>query len=309
MFDRIVVPLDGTPFAEAALAPAGGLAHAFGGRILLVRAQSTSGLPVIAQAPDAQTAWERLDDADRYLHTIMTDLRDEGYDADLTLFVSEPGVGIARTAEIDHSDVIVMATHLRWKLPAGSPPSTTLEVLARSRVPILVWRSDGTGRTGDKKRLDSQWSLVASPEAPVVVPLDGSRFAESALPYAEALARAFNTSLVLVRAVEPPKGAAAQAGARSTAGDGGRDASDALTYLERISQELAESGIATTTVARSGAPLSVIEHTWREFNGGLIVMASHGRTGIVKTFLGSVAARLIEEVEAPVLVVRPEIAQ
>lgn len=306
MFGRIVVPLDGTPFAEAALAPAGGLARAFGGRILLVRAQSTTGFPVIAQTPDTQTAWERLDDADRYLHTIMTDLRYEGYDADLALFISEPGAGIARAAEIDHSDVIVMATHLRWKLPAGSPPSTTLEVLARSRVPIFVWRSEDMGRASDKKRLDNQWSLIASAEAPIVVPLDGSRFAESALPYAEALARAFNTSLVLVRAIEPPKG---QVSARATFGGSEQGEPDALAYLERVSQELTDSELATVTVVRSGAPLSVIEHAWREFNAGLIVIASHGQTGRVKTFLGSVAARLIEEVEAPVLVVRPEIAQ
>lgn len=302
MFRRIVVPLDGTRFAEAALAPARGLARAFTSRILLVRAQSVSGLPVIAEAPDAQIAWERIDTADEYLHGVATGLRKDGYDTDLTLFISEPGTGIARAAEVDHSDVIVMAAHLRWKLPAGSPPSTTLDVLARSRVPILVWRSEAAEPT-------TQEVLLASPETPIIVPLDGSRFAESALPFAEALARAFNSSLVLVRAMEvsnvtPPEAMGA------SAGDGaGREEREVLEYLAGASHALGERGIATTTIARAGAPLSVIEHAWREFNGSMIVMASHGRTGIVKTFLGSVAARLIEEVEAPVLVVRPELEQ
>ncbi len=51
-------------------------------------------------------------------------------------------------------------------------------------------------------------------------------------------------------------------------------------------------------------PTSGIEAVWRQYNGGLIVLASHGQSGPSHAFFGSVAANLIEEVEAPLLVVR-----
>jgi nucleotide-binding universal stress UspA family protein len=57
---------------------------------------------------------------------------------------------------------------------------------------------------------------------------------------------------------------------------------------------------------RRGTPVGVIDRLWRERDAGLIVLASHGRGGLTGTLLGSVAAALLEEVEAPVLVVHPD---
>lgn len=123
---------------------------------------------------------------------------------------------------------------------------------------------------------------------PLIVPLDGSSLAEQALPYAESLARGLGLALVLVRATSQ-----ADTGA------------EAQQYLRRIETELEQRGVHATSIAHEGDPLSVIEMAWRKHAGELIVMASHGRPGPHGTFFGSLAARIIEEVEAPVLVVRP----
>src|SRR5215469_1632914 len=102
MFTRIVVPLDGSRFAEAALAPARELARAFGSRILLVRAVPPHGFPYVAGGDDFQSNIERANDADAYLHTVTEHLQVMGYDADMALALAEPGAAIAEAAAIKH---------------------------------------------------------------------------------------------------------------------------------------------------------------------------------------------------------------
>jgi nucleotide-binding universal stress UspA family protein len=303
MFNRIIVPLDGSRFAEAALAPARDLARAFGSRILVVEAVPPAGLPRLATGQADEPSFDRLDDADAYLHGVVASLREAGCDADMVLYIAEPGAGIARTAEVDHADLIVMTAHPRWKVDLLDNSSTTLQVLARSRIPILAWRA----ATGAEMGSMQEQALLARPESPILVPLDGSRFAEGALATAETLARTFHTYLVLVRAVEHGlDGPALSSGDRGPQAAESPAEIEAVKYLERIQAALARSGIGVTTVARPGIAVEVIDTAWRELDAGLILMASHGTTGIASSFLGSVAARVIEEVGAPVLVVRQD---
>jgi nucleotide-binding universal stress UspA family protein len=124
------------------------------------------------------------------------------------------------------------------------------------------------------------------------VGLDGTPLAETALPLAEALARALGLYIVLVRAVDQRKQAA-----------------EAHQYLLRIQAELDQRGIPAIAKTATGDPLSVIETVWRESSGSLIVMTSRGRLGPHGTFFGSLAARVLEEAEAPVLVLRPQEAE
>jgi nucleotide-binding universal stress UspA family protein len=155
MFNRIVVPLDGTPFAEAALAPACELARAFGSRLAVVRAIPAWGLPHAVRRPDeddADTAFELLDDADAYLHAVVARLqRDTGLHAGIALYITAPGDAIARAAEVDHADLIVMTAHPRWRVNVLDNHSTSLRVLARTRVSILAWRF-GSDRAQDVLR-------------------------------------------------------------------------------------------------------------------------------------------------------------
>lgn len=300
MFERIIVPLDGSRFAEVALAPARELARAFGSRILLVRAVPPHGLPSVltdmmgltpGDGDGFQSEVERANDADAYLHSVTEHLRQSGYDADMALALAAPGTGIAQAAALSHADLIVMAAHLRWKVPASSGTSATLDVLVRSRVPLLAWRVGGIDEEEPEGGPDvaERPPLLARTELPLVVALDGTPLAETALPVAEALARVLGLYIVLVRAVEQPKQEA-----------------EALQYLLRIQAGLDQRGVPAVSKTATGDPLSVIESAWRESAGGLIVMTSRGRLGPHGTFFGSLAARMLEEVEAPALVLRPQ---
>lgn len=295
MFERIIVPLDGSRFAEAALAPARELARGFSSRILLVRAVPPHGLPSVipglstADGDGRQSEAERANDADAYLHAVAEHLKQDGYDVDLALALAAPGTAIAQAAALSHADLIVMAAHLRWKVPASPDTSAALDVLVHSRVPLLAWRVGGMEEPEGGPDVDHRPPLLARTESPLIVALDGSPLAESALPVAETLARAFGLYIVLVRAVSQPKQEA-----------------EAHQYLLRVQAELDQRGVAAISTTRTGDPLSVIENAWRENYGSLVVMTSRGRLGPHGTFFGSLAARVLEEVEAPVLVLRPQ---
>ncbi len=297
MFERIIVPLDGSRFAEAALAPARELARSFGSRIVLVRAVRPHGLPSVfpgltattSEGDGTQGEFERADDADAYLHDIVDHLRQEGYDADMALALAAPGTAIAQAAALTHADLIVMSAHLRWKVPASPEISAALDVLVQSRVPLLAWRVGGIEEPEGGPDVIHRPPLLARTEAPLIVALDGTPLAESALPVAEALARTLGLYIVLVRAVEQPK-----------------QESEAQAYLLRIQSELDQRGIPAVSKTAAGDPLAVIETAWRETSGGLVVMTSRGRLGPHGTLFGSLAARMLEEVEAPVLALRPQ---
>lgn len=76
-------------------------------------------------------------------------------------------------------------------------------------------------------------------------------------------------------------------------------------YLDSIRARIEADGVRAQAMCRAGDPLRVIEHVWRDCGGGLVVMASRGKLGAHGSFFGSLAARMLELVEAPILVVRP----
>lgn len=312
MFDRIIVPLDGSRFAEAALDPGRELASLFHSRILLTRAIKPFGEPAVAfDNEGVELQLERLGEADAYLHEMVERLRAEGYDADFSLFIAEPGASITKMAELGHADLIVMNTRLRWKVDPNSrnPSSVTLRVLRRTHTPLLSYHLSEMKPADDQA--EASWSAsriipqLVRPDEPIVVPLDGSTFAEQALPVAESLARAFGSYLVLVRAIPPTDTSVTDAESVDALHVHIVKEREARDYLARVRASVEAQGVAVTTSVEDGTPIVVIEHVWREQGAGLIVLASRGCDGHHGTLIGSVAAAILEELEAPVLVIQP----
>lgn len=313
MFDRIIVPLDGSRFAEAALDPARELASLFHSRILLTRAIKPFGAPAMGFGSEVtEIQLERLGEADAYLHEMVERLRAEGYDADFSLYISEPGSSITQMAELRHADLIVMNTRLRWKVDpnSSSPSSVTLRVLQRTHTPILSYHvsemKPGDGQTEAAWRVGAVIPQLVRPDAPIVVALDGSSFAEQALEVAESLARAFGSYLVLVRAIPSADAAVHEAESVDALHIHIVREREARDYLARVRASVEASGVAVTTCVEVGTPISVIERVWQEQGAGLIVLASHGSDGHHGTLIGSVAASILEELEAPTLVIQPK---
>jgi nucleotide-binding universal stress UspA family protein len=145
----------------------------------------------------------------------------------------------------------------------------------------------------------------------IVVPLDGSDVAEFALPAALEMARRFGAPLHLVRVVDPPPtsfafGVDSMIAARSMAVQRQTERTLATEYLKENASELARDGIEVTTEILNGAAPSELVRTMRK--GDLLVMSSHGRSGIARWYLGSVAEQVVRQATVPVLVVRGETA-
>ena len=297
MFKRILVPLDGSPLAETALAPATALAQRFGAELLLVR---TILVHVFPGADPGPAQLDALREAQTYLEHISYRVEATGVKVQTAIPYDTPSSGITDQAEFRHVDLIVMSTHGRKWVDALLHPSVTMQVLQHTSAPILAWKhAETAAETPQLPR------FMTDPAAPIVVPLDGSLLAESALPIAEGLSERFGNPLLLVSVAEPPRipigpydYPAMLAGIDETA------IAETRAYLKRKQQEITGRGRQAETESAMGSPAASIEDCIQNKNAGLIVIASHGRGGLGRWLLGSVAQQVLRDTETPVLLVR-----
>jgi nucleotide-binding universal stress UspA family protein len=144
----------------------------------------------------------------------------------------------------------------------------------------------------------------------IMVPLDGSELAERALPCAARLGVATGATLHLVHVVElmpPPTGPFALAYMPSGIhGDlVAQETQQATEYLAKMRERVAANGVPVRTEQMLGIAAAALLDYERDAGIDLVVMCSHGRTGLARFALGSVAERLLRHGTAPVLLVRP----
>jgi nucleotide-binding universal stress UspA family protein len=143
------------------------------------------------------------------------------------------------------------------------------------------------------------------PTPHVLVPTDFSAFADQALDYAIRLARTFNARLTLLHIIQPVPMA-------------GVDMGVALpeTYLQELEEAVQGSmedalarvtaaGLTGERVVLYGVPFQEIVETAKARQVDIIVMGTHGRTGLMHVLLGSVAEKVVRLAPCSVLVVRP----
>ncbi len=133
----------------------------------------------------------------------------------------------------------------------------------------------------------------------ILVPLDGSALAEAALPHAIALGRQ-GACVILVRAVEAHPAPTADATEAQV-----KVVREAEEYLARVKERLALTGVTgiETSVWYGSAAKSIIEAA-RFRKADLIVMSSHGRSGLGRLVLGSVAEAVLRGTKTPILLTR-----
>lgn len=141
----------------------------------------------------------------------------------------------------------------------------------------------------------------------IVVPLDGSHFAEQALTQAVGLARLTAADVHLVR-VADIRSLEHAGPARLPIDEGAygsllaEESTDAGAYLRQIEERLRADGVDATSEVIRGAVAKAIVALTRA--GDVIVMASHGRSGMARWFLGSVAEDILRQSNVPILLIR-----
>ncbi len=142
----------------------------------------------------------------------------------------------------------------------------------------------------------------------LLVPLDGSELAEEVLPHAEHLASSLSLDIELVRvsklaSTSTPYSATLLASDHVDV-DAGVEA-EAVKYLDGIAARLKSSGFAVSAKVVRGAPSEEILRLAHETAGCVIALVTHGRTGMKRWVLGSVAEAIVKDAEVPVLIIPP----
>jgi len=141
----------------------------------------------------------------------------------------------------------------------------------------------------------------------ILVPLDGSRLAEKAIPYATELCKG-STEVTLLQIVHLPLPLAApDVSIAVPMPDPDELMRDAQDYLEEIAKPLREEGVnvKTAVVERDVVADAIVDYA-RENDMSLIVMTTHGRNGFSRLVFGSVAESVVRHTPCPVLLIRAE---
>lgn len=152
--------------------------------------------------------------------------------------------------------------------------------------------------------------------ARILVALDGSALAERVLPHVEALAGAFGSTVILLRATPSLESVVASTAAAGPAGalpmEPALDPTaiveaeqqEAIAYLEGVAERLRGQSLMVESVHPQGAPAAAIVEAAREERAELIAMTTHGRGGLRRLVFGSVADEVLRTAACPILLVR-----
>jgi nucleotide-binding universal stress UspA family protein len=290
----ILVPLDGSQTAEAALPYAEAIAGATGAAVhLLAVVESEAGGPAGRPLQVRQYLGRIGQEAmTAYLDLTAGALRERGITAATTVVTGDPADEITAAAEDTPDAIIVMATHGRGGLDRWLIGSVADKVMRTATRPTL---------------------LVLPPQAAlptrevvlrrIMVPLDGSDVAETALAAAGALAGATGATVTLVRVVPWLSTTAALYGYVPELDRMDADAvAAAEDYLAAVKRRL-PAGLRGETIVLRGTAGLMLESFALHEDVDLVVMTTHGAGGLRRLVLGSTADRLVRA-GAPALLIR-----
>ena len=302
MFRDILVPLDGSRFAESALALASRLARASKARLHLVLAHQPH--PVLTGVGEAVVPpvdlFAGLQEFDRIYLEKTAERLHTGHrvTAEIHRVEGPAGPAICEEATRLDADLVVMATHGRGAFKRFWLGSVADYLIRHLTTPVLLVHP-GARLRGRPVR----------PIRGILVALDLSRDSEQILEPAIALARATGAELTLINVVElviqaghVPEGMPILADEEFL-----KEARmEAARRLDRLARELNEQGLTVTTRVVSGqgaasALLAALEAT--EYD--LLALTTHGHGGMRRLLLGSVADKVIRGAAKPVLVRHP----
>ena len=288
MFEAILVPLDGSETAEQALPAARALAERCDLPVQLLACIADGGAVSDAAMAQAELARQYLAGvAKRHFPAPDRVTAHVAHGDDAALHIREAAAATPGT-------LVVMTTHGRGGLGRFLLGSVTERMLENLSCALLVVHAQAPGSAPAAFAVDR-----------VVVPVDGSTFAEQALAPARTLATTLGTKLLLVQVLgadvgfyldQPGFGGAARDSAEA------QEAS-AQEYLGRLAKNLdaARADGIDTQVLHGPAAATLLDRG-ADSPSELIVMTSHGRGMLGRAVLGSVAARLVRHAAGPVLV-------
>ncbi len=282
---EILVPLDGSVEAEGVLPYLRDLAPRFGSHVHILG---------VGIGRKTRRINRLLED---YINRIANSLHTDNIKAEPVICY-----GVAADKILDFTiekdiDLTIMTTHGRSGITRWWMGSVAEKVISEATAPVLLVRSKRPSKTGAAEKLHFLHKILA--------PLDGSDIGETALPYAETLAISSGASVSLLQVVSPP-------GTVEASLLGGPDWRKFVktmhnageNYLKSLAEKLNGNGIKSTYEVGTGDPADKIVEYAGDKKITLIAMSTHGRTGLARWVLGSVADKVLHDARVPILLVR-----
>jgi nucleotide-binding universal stress UspA family protein len=315
MYKRVLVPLDGSAIAMQVLPYAKLMAKSSGATIELLQALTGYPSELLKQVshgyvggdglpsyPPLIDVWTSIKDRTRCdvkakLEAVAAPLRVEGFKVETTAAQNDAVGAILVAADQDPDTLITISTHGRSGVGRWVLGRVTDKVVRHATHPTLVVRSREGQVTPATPKLER-----------IILPLDGSEMSSSAIPYAVDLAKALGVGITLVRSISPLAYGDAFVDYNPSVYDDltAEIQTDVSDYLAQKAGEIKCMGISDVTgQGIDGHPATAILDEVGDYGDRIVVMATHGRAGIGRWVLGSVADRVMRHSPGPVLMVRP----
>jgi nucleotide-binding universal stress UspA family protein len=304
MYRRIIVPLDGTRFGEHALPHAVDIAARTGAAIELVHVHHHRERdPELAAMPQYQ--YQRIADAD-LLHDQEALTAEQAYlegkAADIEaryavrvatrVLTGRTAEAVAAEAQSIVADLVVLASHARQGVARVRHGDLAHELIGTLNVPALCIHP-----------LGEETPITAPEIRRVLVPLDGSEFSEQILePLAPLLMEMIaQPTLLHVLSPRPLLGSG-----MSEEGRGITTRPQALAYLKEVADRYrGRIPEPVLTALEDSQPARVVASLMSVGEYDMVAMATHGRSGLSRVLLGSVAGEVLRQVDKPVLLYQP----
>jgi nucleotide-binding universal stress UspA family protein len=212
---------------------------------------------------------------------------------------------ILRYSDENDIDLILIASHGHSGIRHWALGGVVDKVLRASKVPVWLVRAGIP-----EEIVQDEW-----PQRTMLVPLDGSKFAEAVLPHVEALAKqrgAELVNIVLLHVCEPPFITADYPEAsmeltwqEHVEKERAWEKKGSERYLAGVQKRLSDAGLRVQSEVLLGHPVDTIIDYANRYPMNLIVLSTHGRTGILRWAYGQVADKVLQRSISPIFLVRP----
>jgi len=291
MYNRILIPTDGSEGTEQAVARAVGIAQTFGSDVHVLYVVDTRPYSGIDLADEEALEQAAIQAGRKAITEIRERVDESGIDLTQATRTGVPHVEILEYTDANEIDLVVMGTHGRTGAELAALGSTTERVLRGVDIPVLT-----TNLTGGPDDSDAAGYTAYDD---ILVPTDGSdtagRAAEHALRFAEQYGATIHALYVVDTSVFNGEDAP-----RSVLGPLREGGQNAVTEIKAMASEV---NIPVSTHLVEGKPAERILDSASEIDADLITMGRRGRTGLPEVPLGRTTERVVRRAETPVLTV------
>ena len=289
MFKRVLLPLDGSAAAETAIPYAKELAAGLASELVLYHVP-------------------RREDEDRkrmhevYLNSLAADVRKDLAGNKITVEIEveagDPTESICRLVDHSKIDLLVMTAVSASGIRVGKMLGSVADQVCRTvPIPVMLVRPGNVVAIGQKQRLLNH----------MLIPVDGSELSKLALPVGEELASKLKLSITLfqmanmIRVLDDGTGSTPFIDYTGLNED---EKNRVIAQMAELEKGIKEKGLDVNSVVTSGFdPAYEIMETGAKQNVDLVVMSTHGRTGLGRWVFGNVAEKVLRHGQAPLLLV------